>query len=63
MLVYHSFKADEGSDDYGTEWDADVNIAFLSRYAFEIKYANYNANDFDTDTEKIIFSLAGKFTQ
>jgi hypothetical protein len=50
--VYHDFKADEGSTDYGTEIDLLAAKKFGKNYSGGIKYANYEADDFAVDTEK-----------
>lgn len=50
-VVYHKFESDVGSLDYGTEWDANLGFK-LKNYGILIKYANYNAEDFGTDTER-----------
>ena len=62
-VVFHAFSAEEGSGDYGTEWDVNLSKKFLEHYLFGVKYANYNADDFATDTEKLIFTLAANFSQ
>jgi len=50
-VVYHKFESDNASIDYGTEWDASLGFK-VSNYAVLLKYANYNADRFGTDTEK-----------
>ena len=61
--VYHYFSADEGSDKYGTEWDFNFVVNFLKNYSAGVKYAVYNADNFATDTEKLIFTLTSNFNQ
>lgn len=51
-LIYHDFQADEGGSDYGTEFDANLTKKFGSHYALQAKYANYNADEYKTDTQK-----------
>ncbi|MCJ2182362.1 alginate export family protein [Novosphingobium sp. 1949] len=60
MAVYHTFKSEYGSTDYGSEWDAQVGFG-VSRYAFLIKYANYNAKNYGTDTQKLWLQVGVKF--
>ena len=60
--VYHDFSSDEGSMDYGTEWDLDLTAKIYKHYLFGIKYANYDAESFSVDTEKLIFTLGGVFS-
>ncbi len=51
--VYHDFKDDTGSLQYGKEWDFSVLKKFGKHYSLLAKYANYNADGFGTDTQKI----------
>ena len=51
-LIYHDFRADEGGSDYGTEFDAMLTKRFASHYTLQAKYANYNADEYKTDTQK-----------
>ncbi|MCC6221175.1 MAG: alginate export family protein [Deltaproteobacteria bacterium] len=62
-LVYHYFSSDEGSTDYGTEWDFNIQKALFEHYMVGIKYANYNADEFATDTQKVILTLGASFNQ
>ena len=51
-FTYHRFDSDVGSIDYGSEWDA--VLAFnLGKIGLLAKYANYEANEFGADTEKL----------
>jgi hypothetical protein len=49
---YHDYKSDRLSLNYGTEWGAQV-MAKMKKYTFTLKYADYNAKAFATDTSKI----------
>ena len=51
-VTYHKFESDVGGLDYGQEWDATLGFT-LGGYPFLVKYANYDAEDFGTDTEKL----------
>ena len=51
-IIYHDFQADEGSSDYGTEFDAMLTKKFGSHYTLQAVYANYKADEFKVDTEK-----------
>jgi hypothetical protein len=42
--VYHSFAADTGSDDYGTEIDLRITKGFGKMYSVGAKYASYSAD-------------------
>lgn len=61
QLVYHDFTADTGGADYGTEWDALVSYPFADHYTAALKYADYEADSFATDTQKFWFELGAKF--
>jgi hypothetical protein len=56
MVVYHDFSADEGGEDFGTEWDAQVSRAFKKKYSVAVKYANF---DTDSSTKSDISKLWG----
>ncbi|MGB3225665.1 MAG: alginate export family protein [Desulforhopalus sp.] len=51
-LIYHDFQADTGGSDFGTEFDAMLTKKFADRYTVQVAYANYNADEFKTDTQK-----------
>ena len=53
--VYHDFSDDTGSIHYGDEWDFQALWKFGKHYSVLAKYANYNADKFNTDTQKIWF--------
>lgn len=51
--VYHDFSADRGGVDYGNELNLLIVKTFAQRYTIGLKYANYFADEFSVDTEKI----------
>jgi hypothetical protein len=51
-LVYHQFDSDFGGIDYGSEWDASLGFK-LGPVNLMAKYANYDAEGFAVDTEKV----------
>ncbi|MBT0669493.1 alginate export family protein [Novosphingobium profundi] len=59
-VIYHEFDSDYGQIDYGHEWDASLGFK-VSNYAILLKYANYNAQSFGTDTEKVWVQLGFAF--
>lgn len=59
-VTYHKFESDFGGLDYGREWDAILTFSVAS-YAVLLKYANYDAKDFGTDTEKFWLQIAFKY--
>jgi Alginate export len=56
IATYHDFKSDRLSQHYGDEFDAQI-VAKMKRYTFTLKYADYNARSFATDTRKIWASV------
>ncbi|QQG37281.1 MAG: alginate export family protein [Micavibrio aeruginosavorus] len=68
-LVYHDYDAEDTSSDYGSEWNLQASRTFKtedSTYPFKewsvsIKYADYDADDLYTDTEKLWLTLGTKF--
>ncbi len=58
--VYHDFEAEDGSSDYGEELDLAIAKKFGKVKAL-LKYANYNADEFKVDTEKLWLQLQVNF--
>lgn len=50
--AYHQFSADSGGQDYGTETDL-VALKKIGPYTVGIKYADYKADTFSVDTDKL----------
>lgn len=59
--IYHTFEADAGGADYGSEWDLIASYPIRPNLAIELKYANYDSDGFKVDTEKFWFSLSLAF--
>ncbi|GGD63511.1 hypothetical protein GCM10010990_11260 [Croceicoccus mobilis] len=56
-VTYHKFESDEGGMNYGDEIDA--TLAFkVGKVGLLAKYANYNAKEWATDTEKFWFQAS-----
>ena len=60
-LLYHRFSPEAGGPEYGSEWDLMITKPFAERYSIVLKYANYDARSFATDTEKAWVMLTAKF--
>lgn len=60
-VVYHDFSADSGGADYGNEWNASIGRNFMEHYSVLLKFADYNADSFATDTQKMWVQLGAKF--
>ncbi len=58
QLVWHDFRSDSGSLDYGSELDASVVWTAGKQLALGLKFADYEADDFATDTTKAWLWLA-----
>ncbi|MEM9558090.1 MAG: alginate export family protein [Acidobacteriota bacterium] len=54
MLVYHDFSSDERDFDFGSEIDGELVYTAPWRQTFALKFAVYDADDFSTDTEKLM---------
>jgi len=51
--IYHDFTDDTGQIHYGKEWDFSAIKKFGKHYSVLAKYAYYDADQFNTDTQKI----------
>jgi len=53
-VVYHDFKADQGSTKYGKEWDAVASYSWDKKYTLGLKYADFSSDSAPTyvDTKK-----------
>ena len=58
---YHDFSADEGSSDYGSEFDFKVAWKFKKHYMLAAIYASYEADEYKTDTDKLWLELTIDF--
>ena len=52
-LSWHDFDSDEGSTDYGSEINLVATYPLSKRTSLLLKFANYNADEFATDTTKL----------
>ena len=59
--VYHDFRSDSESIDYGTELDLLLKYQTSWKQAFLLKAAFYDAKDFSVDTDKIWLSTSWGF--
>jgi len=58
--IYHDFSSDTGIS-YGEEIDLQVSKKISKHYYAGLKFANYNAKNFATDTQKIWFTVGANF--
>lgn len=66
-VIYHDYNAEEGSADYGQEWNLQASKNFktggfiIKDVTLTGKYADYNAETFATDTKKLWLMIGLKF--
>ena len=60
-FIYHTFDAEEGSADYGDEFDVMLKYAFNKHYSVLAAYGTYDADEFATDTDKFWLQLVVNF--
>ncbi len=60
-LIYHRFNPEAGGPHYGSEWDLVIKKPFAERYSIVLKYVDYDARTFATDTQKLWIMFAAKF--
>lgn len=60
-ITYHDFTSDNGSIDYGTEWDAVATVPVNDRVSVQVKVADYEANLFSRDTTKAWLTIRATF--
>jgi hypothetical protein len=56
MVAYHRFNAEQISQHYGNELNAQLQAKW-QRYTFTLKFADYDADRFATDTQKVWFQV------
>ena len=61
MGVYHHFMANSGGGSYGDEFDLRAALQVYKYFTVAVKYADYRANGFATDTKKLWLTLHSKF--
>jgi alginate export protein len=61
VVTLHDFRSDNGSRDFGTEVDAEVNWRLTSNWLVGAKYADYNADGFSVDTRKAWLFVEANF--
>jgi len=61
--VYHDFSSDEGSTDYGTELDIVLVKPINKTFKGILKFADYSADSYSKDTQKIWLALEANFKQ
>lgn len=57
LVAWHKFESDRLSQDYGTEWNAQIGFKPAKGLGVTLKYADYDAEDFATNTQKFWLQL------
>ncbi|MEM8996060.1 MAG: alginate export family protein [Acidobacteriota bacterium] len=60
-LIYHDFTSDGGDFDFGTELDGELVYKAPWKQTFALRFAAYEADDFSTDTGKVMLWSAYTF--
>lgn len=60
QLHWHQYRSDTGSSDLGSEWNM-LLTKQIDRYSLALKFADYQADQFSRDTQKIWFTVATGF--
>jgi hypothetical protein len=61
MLVWHDYRGDTTSLDLGQELNLQVSRTFASRYTLAVKFADYRAERFSTDSQKLWLTAEARF--
>ena len=57
VVAWHDYRADAGSAHYGSEWNVSLGRAFGPRWTGLVKFADYHADGFGRDTQKLWLQL------
>ncbi len=61
LAQYHEFRSAVQDLDYGSEFDFYAYLPLRNGFYAEAKYANYQADEFFTDIQKVIFGLGYQY--
>ncbi|HDZ09495.1 alginate export family protein [Pseudohongiella sp.] len=61
VLVWHDYRSDTGSLDLGQELNLQVAKTFASRYTLAVKFADYQAERYSTDSQKFWITAEARF--
>lgn len=59
--AWHTYESDNDSIDYGDEINVKLTKKFWDHYSFGVAYADYNADEYSHDKEKLAVWLEGSF--
>jgi hypothetical protein len=60
-IFVRDFDSDRGSIDYGREYDAVYRRGFAKHFEWEVKFADYRAEEFSRDVRKAWFSITARY--
>ncbi|WP_444920686.1 alginate export family protein [Microbulbifer sp. CnH-101-G] len=60
-MAYHNFDANEGSANYGHEWNISYGRKLTEEISALVKYASYQADDHNVDTDKFWLMVTANF--
>lgn len=60
-LAWHDFRADHGSQHYGSEWDASLAYAINPQWSALLKYADYRSDGFASSLRKLWASIEYRY--
>ena len=60
-LVYHDFKAEANSQDYGSEIGVNYTAKIDQNLSFVAKLADYSSDGYSVDTRKVWLMLVANF--
>lgn len=61
VAAYHEFEANTGGATYGNELDLKVAKKLNDNFSASVKFANYDADQFGSDTQKLWVTVGAKF--
>lgn len=61
MAVWHDYKADRSSVRYGSEWNLQASTSINANLSLMLKYADYQADKFGTDAQKLWLMAEARF--
>ncbi|HET9033097.1 MAG TPA: alginate export family protein [Dokdonella sp.] len=59
--TYHDFRADQGGDAYGHEFDASIGYRFNARFSGLLKAADYHSDGYGSDVRKLWASVEYRY--
>lgn len=61
IAVWHDYEADRGGAGYGSEWNLQASTSINTNFSLTLKYANYQADNFSSDSQKMWLMAEARF--